>query len=236
MDPDKTKQTPPAASPAPATQAPIGQPVIPPSSTTMPAGTDYKAKFDGLRGAMMALQTQTAEQIGALEQQLRAVSSESNMKDEKISAAEANIAKLTEQLAGLPAIQEQANRVPTLESQRQRMEAILRYPEIIGKTVTVTSGDGEDQETTRENPFLDSLLSSTLTGDAFTALVEQMAGQLRGEVQEPSGQQPGGPAPPTPVPSGSVDDLRKQALEAQRAGDYDKANRLWDAVAAKRNT
>jgi len=230
--------TPPAASPPPATPAPTGQPVVPPSSTTMPAGTDYKAKFDGLRGAMMALQTQTAERIGSLEQQLRAVGGESTMKDEKLSAAEVNITNLTEQVSGLPALQERADKVETLEAQGLRLEAILRYPEIVGKTELVAV-EGEDEKFNRVNPFLDALLSSTLSGDDFVALAEQMAGQLgtggwtEGEVI-PSGPQQVGPNPPTPVPSGSADDLRAQALEAQRAGDYDKANGLWDQVSAKR--
>jgi hypothetical protein len=201
----------------------------------MPAGTDYKAKFDGLRGAMMALQTHTTERIGSLEQQLRAVGSESTMKDEKLSAAEANITKLTEQISGLPAIQEQADKATTLEAQGLRLETILRYPEIVGKTEMVdTSAEGEDEKLERANPFLDALLSSSLQGEAFTALAEQMAGQLGiGQEGELPAQQVG-PPPPTPVPSGSVDDLRAQALEAQREGDYDKANGLWDQVSAKR--
>lgn len=233
---EPTTPTPPAASTPPATPAPAGQPVVPPSSTTMPPDTDYKAKFDGLRGAMMALQTRSAEQIGALEQQLRAVGSESGMKDEKLSAAETNIANLTEQLTGLPAIQERANKVEGLEAQGLRLEAILRYPEIVGKTELVdTSAEGEDEKFERVNPFLDALLASTLAGDAFSALAEQMAGQLgTGERIDGEPPQHVGPPPPTPVPSGSLDDLRAQALEAQRSGDYDKANGLWDAVSAKR--
>jgi hypothetical protein len=160
------------------------------------------------------------------------------MKDEKLSAAEVNIANLTEQLIGLPAIQEQADKATTLEAQGLRLEAILRYPEIVGKTEMVNvSAEGEDEKLERVNPFLDALLSSTLGGDAFTALAEQMAGQLGVGViggETPPGQQQVGPPPPTPAPSGSIENLRAQALEAQRAGDYDKANGLWDAVSAKR--
>jgi hypothetical protein len=205
----------------------------------MPAGTDYKAKFDGLRGAMMALQTRSAERIGSLEQQIRAASSELQSAQEKFSAAETNIANLTGQLTGLPAIQEQADKVTGLEAQATRLEMILRYPEIVGKTELVdVSEEGEDEKFERLNPFLDALLSSTLTGDGFKSLAEQMASQLgTGEWAEgegPSGQQPGGVTPPTPVPSGSLEDLRTRALEAQRAGDYDEANALWDKVAVKR--
>jgi len=242
---DTTEAPPSATSTTPVTQAPAGQTVtVPPSSTTMPADTDWKAKFDGLRGAMLALQTQSRERIGSLEQQVRAANSEAQVAMEKLSAAEANIAKLTEQLEGLPAIQEQANKATTLEAQTKRLEMILRFPEIVGHTEMVdVSEEGEDERFERVNPFLDALLSSTLDGDAFQELAEQMAAQLGagewtegGDEQEPSplGQQPGGVAPPTPVPSGSLDDLRKQALEAQRAGDYEKANSLWDAVSAKR--
>jgi len=240
---DTTTNTPPATGNSPVTSAPAGQAVIvPPSSTTMPADTDYKAKFDGLRGAMLALQTQSRERIGSLEQQVRAANSEAQVIIGKLSAAEANIGKLTEQLAGLPTIQEQANKATALEAQAQRLEMILRFPEIVGKTEMVdTSEEDENEKFERVNPFLDALLSSTLSGDAFQGLAEQMAGQLgagewteAGEEQTPLGQQPGGAAPPTPVPSGSLDDLRKQALEAQRTGDYEKANTLWDAVSAKR--
>jgi len=205
----------------------------------MPADTDWKAKFDGLRGAMMALQTQSAEQVGSLKQQLSAANAELGVKSEQFSAAEVNIATLTEQVAGLPALQEQVGKVPILEAQGQRLEMILSYPEIVGKTEMVdVSEEGEDEKFERVNPFLQALLSSTLEGDAFKALAEGMASQLGtgewAEGEKPLGQQPGGTRPPTPVPSGSYDDLRKQALEAQRAGDYDKANGLWDQVAAKR--
>lgn len=240
---DPTAGTPPAVSPPPATQAPVGQPIaVPPSSTTMPAGTDWKAKFDGLRGAMMALQTSSQERIGSLEQQVRTSGGEKTMLQEKLSAAELNITNLTEQLTGLPAIQEQASKTTALEAQTARLEAILRFPEIVGKTEMVdVSAEGEDEKFERVNPFLDALLASTLEGDGFTSLAEQMAAQLgAGEwgegdgEQTPPGQQPGGTGPPTPVPSGSLDDLRTQALEAQKSGDYNKANSLWDQVSAKR--
>jgi len=204
----------------------------------MPAGTDYKAKFDGLRGAMMALQTQSAERIGSLEQQVRASGSESTMLQEKLSAAELNITELAEQLSGLSAIQEEANKVTGLEAQASRLEVILRFPEIVGKTEQLdVSEEGEDEKFERVNPFLDALLSSTLGGDAFKELAEQMASQLgTGEWAEGE-KAPGqvGPPPlPTPIPSGSLEDLRKQAMEAQRAGDHSAASKLWDKFAEKR--
>ena len=202
----------------------------------MPAGTDWKAKFDGLRGAMMALQTSSQERIGSLEQQVRASGGEKGMLQEKLSAAELNITKLAEQMDGFPAIQEQANKSTALEAQTARLEAILRFPEIVGKTEMIdVSGDDEDEKFDRVNPFLDALLSSSLGGDAFTELAEQMAAQLgTGEWEGEETPQPGGTKPPTPVPSGSLDDLQKQAREAQRSGDYGKANELWDQVSAKR--
>lgn len=241
-DTEKTKKAPPAASPAPVTPVPAGQPVtIPPSSTMLPAGTDYEAKYNGLRGAFGQAQAAWQERNGALEQQVQLLQTEAGHLKEKLSTAEANATKLTEQVSELPALHEQADKVTGLEAQGQRLEMILRYPEIVGKTEMVdTSEEGEDEVFERVNPFLDALLSSTLTGDAFRALAEGMAGQLgtgewtEGEVKKPPGQQPGGAPPPSPVPSGSLEDLRKQALEAQRAGDYDKANSLWDAVSAKR--
>ena len=39
---------------------------------------------------------------------------------------------------------------------------------------------------------------------------------------------------PTPVPGGSYDDLRQQMLEAQRSGEYDKANKLMDQMSEKK--
>lgn len=232
---EPTTPMPPAASAPPATPAPAGQPVVPPSSTTMPAGTDWKAKFDGLRGAMMALQTQSAEQIGSLRQQLSAAGAELGVKSEQFSAAEINIAALTEQVTGLPALQEQADKVPILEAQGQRLEMILSYPEIVSKTELVNvSKEGEDEKIERVNPFLQALLSSSLEGDAFKTLAEGMAGKLGTGEEGEAPPQHVGPPPPTPVPSGSYEDLRKQALEAQRAGDYETANGLWDQVAAKR--
>jgi len=208
----------------------------------LPTGTDFEAKYNGLRGAFGQAQSQWQERNGALEQQLKSLQSELAMTKEKLGAVETNAGKLTEQLSGLPALQEQANKATVLEAQGQRLEAILKYPEIVGKTELVAvNAEGEDERFDRVNPFLDALLSSTKTGEEFTALAEQMASQLgtgewteEGGTEKPLGKQPGGAPPPTPVPGGSVDDLRKQALEAQRAGDYDKANSLWDAVAAKR--
>lgn len=228
--------------PAPATTAaPVipSPPVeIPPSSTVLPADTQYRQQYDGLRGAFKAARTQWDETRGSLEEQLRSTKSELELLRQQSAQLTTQHTTYQEQLASLPDLQERAGLAEGMEVQLERMETIMRFPGIIGRTKEVQVGEGDDAHTERQNPFMDMLLSSTVTGDDFMAMVQQIAGQL---TETPAAEPPstpvtgGGSPPPTPAPGEkTVDSVMKQAQAAQLAGDYDEANRLYDEVSVLR--
>jgi hypothetical protein len=231
--------TPPVQTPAPAPVAPPSQPPeIPPSSTALPDGTDWKAKYDGTRGAWMQAQTAWNEQLGAREEAIKSLRTQLQTANTQLTEAQNQIQTFTQQVEGIPQLEERAKQAETLEVMNQRLELIMKYPSIVNQTEVVeeeleVNGEKKTQQK-RVNPVMDLLLSSKLQGDQYDALVAQMAGKFsagEGAPAPPPGSPLVGTPPPSPAPSDEAGDLRKQIWEAREAGNHSMVNELMDQLA-----
>lgn len=244
MPPETTVPTegnPPAPTPpAPAPTPPPAQPVvIPPSSTTLPDDTDWKAKYDGMRGRLMQLNTQWNERLGAQDETIKDLGKRLETTSSQLATAQEQVVAFTQQVESIPQLQEQANKVETLETMNQRLDLIMRYPQIINQTKVEeveVEVDGEKQtQQKRANPVLDLLLSSNLQGEQYAALVAQMAQTLPAESGTPPAPDSPpvvGTSPPAPVQANEEADLQKQVWDAREDGNYTLMNELMNQLAA----
>jgi len=187
---------------------------------------------------MMAARAQWEETKGGMEEQLRSMKSELEVLRQQSTQLTAQHTTYQEQLATLPTLQERAGLAEAMEVQLERMETIMRYPQIISRTEEVQVGEGDSARVERQNPFMDMLLSSTVEGDDFLAMVNKIAGQLSTPAAAPTPTPPvtaGGAPPPTPAPEGeTIESLLKQAMDLQMEGDYPGANAIYDKVSKLR--
>jgi len=231
------------ATPAPSGAVALASPsppvAIPPSSTVLPSDTKYREQYDGLRGAFKAARTQWDETRGGLEEQLRSTKSELELLRQQSTQLTTQNTTFQEQLTALPGLQERAGLAEAMELQLERMEIIMRHPQIIARTAVVTVGEGDTAHEERQNPFMDMLLSSTVSGDDFLAMVNQIAGQLNVPAATPITTSPVTAAsapPPTPAPGDeTIESLLKQANALSLEGKYDEVNAIYDKVSVLRS-
>ena len=210
--------------------------------------TQWESKFHGLRGSFKQAQAAWQEKEGMLTQQIKTLQGQLGTLNSQLGNAQSQVEQFQAQVEALPQLQERAEQADAFEVQLERLGTIMNYPEILAQTEEAIVGEGEEATTERRNPIMDLLMSSTMEGDAFVQMVEQVATKLRAGQQlepEPSGEgepEPRNPpapigAPPPPAPTGgdTLESLRKQAMEAQMSGDYQTATKLWDQVLEAEN-
>lgn len=186
----------------------------------------------------MQAQATWNEKEGMLTQNVQSLQAQLTTMQEQLVAAQAQSSTLQTQVDGIAALQEQAGHAQELELQVDRLGTIMDYPEIIAQGQDVTTGEGDDAVTERQNPFMDMLMSSTLETEDFEKMVNQMAERLRAgqpvpalsEPPEPAPTVPvGTPPPPAPTEGDTLAALKQKAMAAQMAGNYQEAEKLWDA-------
>ena len=204
----------------------------------------WESKYHGLRGSFIQAQRQWEERRGMLEQQIATLQQQVQSLQAQTQQLQQERDQLKQQVEALPTLEERASFADALEVQVERLELLVRYPEIWGQVEVVEVEDEEtgEKREERRNPFLDMILSSTLDGDEFEQMVNDLAAKLRAGQTPTQSSQPAtetagtpqattGGMPPTPAPPQDIESLRQQALDAQLAGDYDKAWKLWEELA-----
>lgn len=222
--------------------APVAPPAkmdMPPTSTQVvrtegkQSQEDWKRKFDSIRGELDAKQSQWDTWLGNTQTVQAQLQDELREVQEQLRAVSDERDNYKTQLESLPQLQEQANQVAPLQEQLQRLETVLRYPTLLGQTTvetqTQTGDDGQEVEVeVRSNPFLDMALSSTLQGDAFRSMLNQLEGRI------PTASQPqpvpqgtmNVPSQPAPVATTGLADLDAQYEEARATGDHEAMYRI----------
>lgn len=250
------KGTDPNAAPAtpevPATPVPLAVPPVqtavpspvnvglPPASTSLAADdpkTDFRRKYDELRGTLKSARSQWDEVYGELSTGIKAGNAtisqfQALQQQLQVLAAERQVTQTR-----LGELQAEADKVTGLAAMNDKLQNILRFPQIVtaAKQVEVEGEDGK-KTTKVVNPLMDLALSSTLQGEDFAALLEQLAGQLGPQqAQTALPQTAGNPAemittPPPPAGGDSIDELRKQATAAMDAGEYELFYQLQDKI------
>jgi hypothetical protein len=185
-----------------------------------------------MRGQIMASQAQWETFSGRLLQDNATLRDQVSSLQGRLQALTGEKATLEQSVQQLPTLTQRANLADELEAQLARYGAILTYPQLVNQArmVEETKADGTKVQK-RSNPIVEMALSSKMSGDAFLQMLDGLAAQVAtvpaGATPPPS--MPLGPTtPPTPAPPDAVADLRRQAQEAQLAGDHREAERLWD--------
>lgn len=239
--PPKETPSPVPVTPVIPTVVPAPGPVpIPPSSTVLKALSDenikWERKFDSTRGNWIQERAQWDTDKGKFEAQVRGLTEKNASLQVELTTLKTAQATLTQQVGAIPELQKQAGRVDQLQNQNAKLQAVLKYPQLVNQ-VAVVETKGDDGKTTKErkNPFVDLVLNSTLTGQAFLGMLEDLAGRLAVSAA-PGSTTPGvSPLhmtilPPAPVQATTLEDLKRQANEASLAGDTDLFFRLQDQI------
>lgn len=226
---------------------------IPPASSVIQAQSpgetlDWQRRHDSVRGNWMAERSHWDTQRGFMEQQIRGLEAQVTAVQTQNQQLATERETLTEQVASLPDLQQQAAQAEELLNRSAKLEAFMRYPQLVGQTqvstTTETNEAGEEVEVQRRvNPILDLVLSSTLGGQAYVDMLNDLAARFdvpRGTVVEPPPPPPpaGTPldmtttVPQTPQPAGptSLEELRRRRDEARDDGDYETFFQLQDAI------
>jgi regulator of replication initiation timing len=223
-----------------------GQGITPPSqppqtsaeiAATSPDNTDWERKFYGIRGTLKASQATAQTREGEFQQQVADLKRElAEVKQANTSMAEENAALAT-QVGQLDELKAQADQLPIVQAQEEKLRMIMEYPELTQATKVVVTKDeaGNDVET-RENPYLTLAMTSTLKGTDFRAMLQGLS-----EVVPATSEPAVAPAPlagSTPgsvpqTPGDTVEDLRRQRNEASIAHNYAEVSRLNDAIMAQ---
>lgn len=230
-------------------------PTVPPRPAPGTVAPDqWESKYHGLRGSFKQAQDIWLEKEGMLTEQVKALQAQIAGLTEQLSASQGQAQGLQTQVDGIAELQERASLADELEIQVERLSMIMDFPEILAQTSMITVGEGDDQTTERQNPFMDMLMTSTLDGDSFEVMVNQVAEKLRAgqpaatPEPEPTESAPttteptpgsneptpggivtvGSPPPPAPTGGRTIEVVRDEAMKAQLDGDYETASALWD--------
>lgn len=237
---DQDNQPAPPEATVPTTVPPAVNVGMPPSSTSLAAedpNTDFRRKYDEIRGTLKAALSQWDTIYGELS---TGIKTNSSVKQQLDALKQQNAALLAERettKARLTELQELANKAQGLEAHNDKLQSVLRFPQIVSAAQQVEV-DGEDGQKVQKtvNPLMDLALSSTLTGDQFVTLLQQLAGQIANPAAAPVTQTtPNNPAEmittsPPPAGGNELETLQKQAMEAMDAGDYDLFYQLQDKI------
>lgn len=227
----------------PASSAPVAPPAkleMPPTSTQVERDTgakttkDWKRQYDSLRGELNARQSQWDTWLGqqqTLSSQNREVLAEAQG---QLQTAQSERDDYKTQIESLPELQQQAGQVTPLTDQLSKIQTILRYPGILSQTTveTVTAEDGTES-TTRNNPFLDLALSSTLEGEAFQQMLVGLEAKLPTQPAVPQGTETAPspmnvPGQPQPITTDAMAELDRQYDEARASGNSEEQYRILE--------
>jgi len=214
---------------------------VPPTSTDVSAQdptADFERKFNSQRGTIKERQRQWDEYQGVMETRLKAAESMVRVQEAQLVEMRATTQRLTEQLSGVPVLRESANKVPVLQEQMDKLKFAMQFPTLIeqAKVVEVTNDAGEITQV-RQNTVLDMLLSSSVQGENWQRMAEELAVTLTREspvglpASRPLGMTlPGGP--PQPIGGGdSIEELKAQMRTAYQTGNYQQVDEITSAIA-----
>lgn len=188
--------------------------------------TDFERQSDYLRGEIMARQGQWDTYRGQVEAHDKQLRDQIDTLQGRITSLTGDKTTLQEQVNILPDLQSKAQQVEALAGEVGKLRFVMAYPALTNAVVeeTVKKEDGTEA-VVRKNPYLDLLLSSTLGGEQFEAMVADLAQAVRSKVPQGTPPAPptttgatpaGGPAPTTPT---THEELKRQREEAWAAGD-----------------
>lgn len=221
LPPSQTSIPPLASEPAPVN---IG---LPPNSSQLLANdenTDFRRRYDQLRGTLQAASQQWATRDGYMGQQTSALQQQLTVLQVQFAESQQANQQLLGQTQQLPDLQEQAGLSETLQSRVGRLEQLLRYPQIIARTAITDRLDEAGQVVGQDhnNAILDMLLTSSLEGEEFTQMVDEVNRSLGAAPAATAA--PGQPPtsnpmsmttnPPTPVAGDRLAELRRLRNEA----------------------
>jgi hypothetical protein len=217
---------------------------IPPSSSVIAAASpgqdiDWERKFNGIRGSWNADKAAFATREGEFKQRIDGLQQQLADSQQAHSSAVAENQALAAQVGQLDELREQAGQLSVVQAREQKLQMILRYPELTGATKVVIEKDeaGNDVEV-RENPYLTLAMTSTLQGPEFETMLSDLSRVV------PTQETPAAPAAPAPLlgsapapapqdPAATIADLRRKRGEAKDAHNYAEVTRLNDAIMAQ---
>lgn len=213
---------------------------IPPSSAVVAAAAgqkvDWERKFNGIRGSWKADQAASATREGELKQQITGLQQQLADATQAHSSVTAENQALAAQVGQLDELREQAGQLPAIQAREQKLQAILRYPELTGATKVVIKKDeaGNNVET-RENPYLTLAMTSTLQGPEFEAMLGDLSRVVPAQEVPvlpvaPAPLLGSTPAPAPQTPGSTIDDLRRSRGIAKDEHNYEEVTRLNDAI------
>ena len=205
-------------------------------ATLSPEELRWERLFNSTRGSWLQERVQWDTEKGKFEAQVRNLTEKNDGLQKELTALQQTQETLNGQVEAIPELQKQANRVDGLQNQNAKLQAVLKYPQLVNQVAVVETTDGDGKVTKeRKNPFVDLVLNSTLTGQAFLGMLQDLAGRL-GVPTSPTTPTPGvNPlhmmtTPPVPIQATTVEDLRRQRNEASLAGDTDLFFKLQDQI------
>jgi len=198
-------------------------------------GVDYwKRDRDRVRGSWMAERSQWDQVRGQLEAQAKQTSTQAQDLQSQLAALTAERDQMKQTVEQLPTLQQRAADADTYESKIERLETVLQRgaPIIAQSTTEVVKAEDGTESTVISNPFLDLVLSSAATGDAFKTILDQVVARLPNVGTGAAAPPPNPldmtttpPAPPSPI-GDQLAQLRQARDEAHDAGDRDTLSDL----------
>lgn len=213
---------PPAPAPLPVTSPPPPAPGLNPDTHCAEDGKAWREKFFGAQGRLTQVEADLQKKIGRLEAQVAALQGGVNERD-------ATIAALSQTADEMTSLREQLTTTQAEAAMARRLQALIRFPDLLTLTVTeeVTVGQGDDAATEMQtrNPVMAFLNSTTLEGDDLIAALQDLASAMgvRAAPQAPvtpattvAGAVPT-PAAPA-APANELDAARQEAMKWHQLG------------------
>jgi len=205
---------------------------VPPPASELGADVDLERRWANMRGQVMAYRNGMEQYTGSLEQRVHTLTASLTQANATIKKLEGVVESLQGEMNEIPGLREKVGLADELQQQVDRLELLMTYPQVVGAT-QVTQVEGEDGavQEVRENPWMDLLMSSKLTGDAFKASVEKLIPTL-GAPKEPAPPpaETGSVTPVPPAEENKIATLWNRYNEAMSEGDRELANRVLDEI------
>lgn len=200
---------------------------VPPTAAEITDDDEKARRYENVRGQLVGYRSSVEQYTGALEQRLHTLTASLAQANTTIKKLEGVIESLQGEIGEIPTLKERGGLADNLQQQVERLSLLMTYPQIVG-AVQVEEVEQEDgtKEEVRENPVLEMLMSSSLTGDAFKASVEKLLPTFGAPAPPPT--ETGSVTPATPVTQDQTVELWNQYVEARQSGDNATANRLLD--------
>ncbi len=177
-------------------------------------GKRWEAKFHGAQGRLQQVESALRQEIGALQAQISTL-------EDGVRERDAQIAQLSQAATEAATLREQIATLQAEAAKASRLQAVMRFPDLLSLTVTeevtVVEGDAEHTEERTRNPVLTFLDNTTLEGDELIAALQDLA-KATGRPsapQAPAGDATAGavPSPAAPAtPASEIDAARQEAM------------------------